>query len=132
MTLVDTSAWIEFFRRRGDRATTERVAMLLEADAAAYTCPVYFELLVGAGSAVETRFVKEALDLCPRLAFDAGHWERAAVLERHLRRHGLTVPRDDVFVAVVAEAHGVTLLCRDRHFDMIRRCAGVHLSVEQC
>jgi len=106
--------------------------MLMEADEAAYTCPIYFELLVGAGSPSETRIVKEALALCSRLVFDSSRWEQAAALERSLRRAGVTVPRDDVFVATVAQAHGLTVLCRDKHFDLMQACAGVDLHVEQC
>ena len=48
MTLIDTSAWIEFFRARGDAILKSRVADLISFGAAAYTCPIRFELLVGA------------------------------------------------------------------------------------
>ena len=48
MKLVDTSAWIEFLRKKGDPAIKQAVARLIDADLAAWTCPVRFELLSGA------------------------------------------------------------------------------------
>jgi len=44
MRLVDSSVWVEFLRRRGDPAVKQVIAHLLQADLAAYTCPVLFEL----------------------------------------------------------------------------------------
>lgn len=123
MTLIDTSVWVEFFRRKGDAAAKQRVADLLSADLAAYTCPVLFELLAGARSSDETDLVLGAFALCERLTFDLPMWERAAVVEQGLRRKGSLVPRDDIFVAVVAVVRDVPLLCRDAHFDVIRRAA---------
>ncbi|MBX3747590.1 MAG: hypothetical protein KF833_19965 [Verrucomicrobiae bacterium] len=40
MMLVDTSLWIEFLRRRGDARAKQAVARMLEAELAAFTCPV--------------------------------------------------------------------------------------------
>jgi predicted nucleic acid-binding protein len=130
MILVDTSAWIEFFRRQGDPAVKERVAVCIERDEAAYTCPIYFELLAGAG-AKEQETVDMTLELCTRYLFRPEDWARAAAMEKDLRSHGITVPRDDVFVAVVAEERGLPILCKDRHFDMIRSAGHPALHVQQ-
>ena len=40
MTLIDTSAWIEFFRKDGHRETKTRVATMIELGEAAYCAPV--------------------------------------------------------------------------------------------
>jgi hypothetical protein len=47
MKLIDSSAWVEFLRKQGDPAVKQVVARLIQADAAAYTCPIRFELLSG-------------------------------------------------------------------------------------
>jgi predicted nucleic acid-binding protein len=47
MKLVDSSAWVEFLRRRGDPKVKDIVARLLQSEQAAYTCPIRFELLSG-------------------------------------------------------------------------------------
>ena len=44
MTLIDTSAWIEFFRPKGDPLFKALVRDLIAIRKAAYTCPVHKSL----------------------------------------------------------------------------------------
>jgi predicted nucleic acid-binding protein len=131
MTLIDTSLWVEFFRKKGHPDSKQRVSDLMVGDLAAYTCPVLFELLAGARDKVESDLVQEALGLCERLPFEVHMWERAAQVEQALRKKGALVPRDDIFVAVVAAEREVPLLCRDTHFNAIQRHALPKLQVIQ-
>jgi predicted nucleic acid-binding protein len=128
MILIDTSAWVEFFRRSGDQAIKQQVAAYIDADSAAYSCPVYFELLAGVRNN-EQQVVEEALSLCERLIFEPTHWERAAELERRLRQRGVTIPRDDLFVAAVALEKQLPLFCHDRHFSIIQEKGAVPLRI---
>jgi predicted nucleic acid-binding protein len=131
MILIDTSAWIEFFRKKGSPQAKSRVASLLNDDAAAFTCPVLMELIAGAREPSELELISETLSLCQRLVFKPEFWERAAHIERTLRQRGVMVPRDDVLVATVACEHRVILVCRDTHFDLIGRKADCELKIEQ-
>ena len=131
MTLVDTSVWVEFFRRKGDPGVKQRVVDLMSGDLAAYTCPVLFELLAGVRQKAESDLIHGAFALCERLVFEPQLWERAALVEQSLRQKGTPVPPDDVFVAVVAMAQDVPLMCRDAHFDSIQRNALPKLRVVQ-
>lgn len=131
MILIDTSVWIEFFRKKGSPLAKSRVASLLNDDAAAYTCPVLMELIAGAREPAEVELTLETLGLCQRIIFQPEFWERAASLEKTLRRRGITVPRDDVLVATTAIESRLVLLCRDAHFDLIARHAGCELKIEQ-
>jgi len=131
MTLIDSSVWVEFFRRKGNPAIKQRVAELMAEDLAAYSCPVLFELLAEARDHSESALVQEALGFCERFLFEAHLWERAAGVEQNLRRKGALVPRDDILVAVVAADRDVSLLCRDVHFDTIQRHALPKLRVVQ-
>lgn len=119
MTLIDTSAWIEFFRKQGHRATKQRVATLLELGEAAYTGPILFELLSGARRK-EVSDIEQAFSYATLLPFDEACWRAAADLEATLRARGVTVPRDDVFVAAAARHHRVPLSAADAHFTHIR------------
>lgn len=130
MILIDTSAWIEFFRKAGNSEAKARVAESIDRDEAAYTCPVYFELLTGARPK-EIPVIEETLFFCEHCVFKAEFWTRAAQMERALRTRGILVPRDDVFVATVAWRLEVPLLCRDRHFELIRDIGGFPLTVLQ-
>lgn len=120
MKLVDTSAWVEFLRRKGDVKIKHAVARLLQADRVACTCPVRFELLSGAKKNEEADLA-QALSLTQHYPFEADDWNRAALLERRLRAKGLTIPRNDLFVAVVAIRARMPVVCRDKHFDAIRK-----------
>jgi predicted nucleic acid-binding protein len=129
MKLVDTSAWVEFLRCKGDVKVKHAVARLLHADQVAYTCPIRFELLSGAKTDEEND-LEQALALAQNYEFGADDWRQAALLERRLRAKGLTIPRNDIFVAVVAIRARLPIVCRDKHFDAIGKIAG-GLNVEQ-
>jgi predicted nucleic acid-binding protein len=130
MMLIDTSVWVEFFRRRGYPPAKRRVAELLERDEAGFTCPTLFELVSGARKA-ELPIILQTLALAVRFEFRPDFWIPAARLESRLRQAGITVPRDDIFVAAAAIGHSQVLLCRDRHFDLIRRHSDGQLRIEQ-
>jgi predicted nucleic acid-binding protein len=130
MKLVDTSAWVEFLRRRGDPQSKEAVAKLLEDDLTAYTCPIRFELWSGVRPEEEAD-LQEALGLSRHILFEAEDWRHAAHLERLLRAKGIKVPRNDLFVATVAVRTGLSLVCRDAHFAAIHKALGNKLKVEQ-
>ena len=130
MKLIDTSAWVEFLRRQGDLQVKQAVARLIQSDQAAYTCPIRFELLTGARIS-EEEDIDRALSLGHHFLFGPEDWREAALLERRLREEGFTIPRIDLFVATVAVRTGLTLICRDSHFDIIRKAFGNKFTVEQ-
>jgi predicted nucleic acid-binding protein len=130
MKLVDSSAWVEFLRRKGDPKIKHIVARLLEADQAAYTCPIRFELLSGVKPGEEDD-LEQAFALSHHFPFEQDDWREAAKLERQFRARGLSVPRNDLFVATVAIRNGIVVLCRDAHFDAAQKVAGERLKVEQ-
>jgi predicted nucleic acid-binding protein len=118
MTLIDTSAWIEFLRPTGNPQIKTEVGDLVQSGRAAFTCPIRYELLSGA-----RENEKGTLDLL----FDVAHhhptkpddWNRAAEVRALLIRKGVTVPLADLLIFCVAERCGMTLLARDTHFDAI-------------
>ena len=130
MKLVDSSVWIEFLRRKGDPEAKRKVAQFLEGDLAAYTCPIRFELLSGARPEEEAD-LENALKFSRHVPFEREDWRRAALLERELRAKGVTIPRNDLFVATVAMRAGLSVVCRDAHFDAVRGVVGNRLVVEQ-
>jgi predicted nucleic acid-binding protein len=130
MKLVDTSAWVEFLRRKGDPKIKHAVARLLQADQAAYACPIRFELLSGV-KAAEENDLEQALALAQHYQFGPDDWRAAAVLERRLRAKGLTLPRNDIFVAVIAVRLRQPVACRDKHFDTIKKTVNEGLTDDQ-
>lgn len=119
MILIDTSAWIEFLRPGGDGAVKSLVKDHLLDGRAAFTCPVMFELVLGARPS-EMPDLRLALDLAERIVVTPEHWDHAAGLAAMLRGKGLNFPALDLVIASVAFSGGWKLLTTDGHFTRIR------------
>ena len=118
MILLDTSAWIEFFRNTGS-PVCRRVDELL-ADVVATCDPVRMEVLAGARSDSHLRDLRGLLARATSLDVTSAHYELAATLYRSARQQGLTVRRlTDCLIAAVAITHEVPLLHADRDFDAL-------------
>lgn len=126
MILVDTSAWIAFFRDRGPLAS--RVDAVLEADEAALCGPVVTELRRGIVSAADRRRVLPLLASCHTLPEPVDLWVAAGDLGSLLRRKGVTVKTLDLLIAVHALHSGAALLTSDADFVLMQR-AGVPLAL---
>ncbi len=119
MTLIDTSAWIEFLRKTGRPEVKNRVAAYIDLGTAAYCGPVEFELMTGArDSEIET--IRTALHFSTLLDFPLACWQEAARIESQLRKKGVTVPRDDIFVATAALCHDAPVYAYDPHFLLMK------------
>jgi predicted nucleic acid-binding protein len=76
MILIDTSVWIEFFRRNGEYPT--RVLDLLENKQVVAYEPVFAELLYGARSRKDRDRILSFWELLPRIEFGSGSLMKAA------------------------------------------------------
>ncbi|HBC88274.1 MAG TPA: hypothetical protein DCZ94_15085 [Lentisphaeria bacterium] len=129
MILIDTSSWIEFFRKQGRADIKSRIASFIELEMAAYTCPVLFELLAGA-SGKESLDIKTVFSFCHRINFSPEHWEYSAELKNLCRQKGLTIPNDDIFVCAVALKSNIRLFHLDRHFELFMEKTKLPLKFE--
>jgi len=118
--LVDTSAWIDFFRRR-DGNVGDTVADLIERDQAILAGPVMAELLRGIRGSKEAGQLKTLLGALPYVEVQRPDWEVAGKSLRELRLRGLTLALTDAVIAAVALRHGLPVLTLDKDFE--------HLSV---
>ena len=116
--LVDTSVWIEYFRRH--EPFHGAVLKLLDADLVCCTGLILAELMQGAKSERELSVIAnfthvfEFLPETPRL------WEKTGRLSFTLRRKGITVGLADCFIAVSTAEAGAQLFTLDSHFEAIR------------
>lgn len=115
LTLVDTSAWIEFFRDRAPLAT--EVDSLLAAESAA-TCGVV-ELELVAGLRRGEDYVFEHLSAVTRLLTLEEDFLQAGFRLRALRARGVTVPATDALIYQVAARHDAKVLAKDKHFTQL-------------
>jgi predicted nucleic acid-binding protein len=126
LILVDTSAWIDFFR--GIEPLASRVDALLADDEVAVCGPILTELRRGLQSAAERRRVLSLLLACHELPQPPDLWTEAGDLGFALRRRGSTVKTLDLLIATWALGAGLPILTGDTDFGLIRR-AGVPLQL---
>jgi predicted nucleic acid-binding protein len=129
VTLVDTSAWVEFLRATGSDAHLA-VRGLLELDAAIHTTDVVvMELLAGARGDEHWAQLRRLLAGCEHLPVEGlADYEAAAALYRTARQAGETVRAlTDCLIAVVALRAQVAVLHDDRDFDVLARHCGLQV-----
>ena len=119
MKLVDTSAWIQQMRPRGDAAVRARVEALLRAGEAAWCPMVRLEIWAGVGNERERRILREYEAVLPELAIGADIWQVAYDLASLVRQAGKTIPASDIVIFACARHHGVGVEHADAHFDML-------------
>jgi len=126
MILIDTSAWIEFFRGRDPFAGA--VDEALANNEAALCGPIETELRRGLRTEREREKVLPLLDACHLLSQPAALWAEAGDLGFALRRHGVTAKTIDLLIATYALSHAAALLTTDKDFTSMQR-AGVPLQL---
>ena len=124
MILVDTSAWIGFFRDQAPVA--EILDRILEDDEAAICGPILTELRRGLVGAAERRKTLPLLSACHPLSQPQNLWNEAGELGYALARKGITVKSLDLLIACHALVHDVPILTLDKDFRLMAG-AGVGL-----
>jgi len=124
--LVDTSAWIAFFRQ-ADHALADKLKSLLRTGQPVYAGLIATELFRGARS-------KKELDVLEGLFGSIGYVETkeeyfrdAGELGRLLLHKGITIGTVDLLIAQIALANDIALLTLDTHFGSIARHAPLRL-----
>jgi predicted nucleic acid-binding protein len=113
--LIDTSAWVAFFR--GHEPLASRVDAAL-ADGSAAVCGM-IELEVLQNVRPDEEDVRSLMRSTLRLKTDEGDYREAGERLAGLRRRGVTLPVTDGLIAQVALRYQVPLLEFDKHFDHI-------------
>jgi predicted nucleic acid-binding protein len=124
MILIDTSAWIDFFRGREPMAGALDTA--LANNEAALCGPIETELRRGLLNERQRRKVLPLLTACHFLSQPDALWSEAGELGFALRRRGVTAKSFDLLIAVHALVHSVVLLTADGDFERMRK-AGIPL-----
>jgi len=126
MILVDTSAWIEFFRGRDPVAAA--VDDALASNEATLCGPVEAELRRGLLNERERARVLPLLEACHQLSQPEQLWMEAGDLGFALRRRGVTPKTMDLLIATYALYHSASLLTTDKDFTAMKK-AGVPLQL---
>lgn len=129
MTLVDTSAWIEYLR--ATESSAHRTLRRLVEDAAdlATTDVVVMELLAGGRDDDHVDRLRRLLARCELVAIDGlADYEEAAAIYRRCRRAGVMVRSlNDCLITAVALRADLAILHADRDFDVLAEHTGLRV-----
>ena len=117
--VIDTSAWIRFFRY-GDDEVSRLVAELVMKDQAMVTGVVLTELLQCIKTDKERLHLTALFSSLPFIETVRADWQKAGEDLRDLRRRGITVPVTDAVIATVALRRGLAVLTTDPHFKSFK------------
>jgi predicted nucleic acid-binding protein len=117
--LVDTSVWIEFFRKKAPYYGI--VLELMDDDRICCIGLVLAELMQGAKSEKELNTIKEFLHVFDFLPETIDLWEDAGELSFMLQRKGVTVGLSDCYISVTTKSANANLLTLDKHFSAIQK-----------
>jgi predicted nucleic acid-binding protein len=118
--IVDTSVWVEVFRRPARLSLDDQV----DFDEIATCLPVVQEVLQGFVDERAYLIARDAMNALPIVESPLRRevFEEAAALYRSGRRAGLTVRSGtDCLIAACAIRHGLGVLHLDRDFDALAR-----------
>jgi len=116
--LVDTSAWIDFFRKK-EPERHELVATLLREGRATGTGIVALELLRGAKTSKELTLVSELFETIEMVYQTPSTYSAAGKIGYDMARNGYTLSTVDLLIAQLAMENDMSLLTLDQHFAII-------------
>jgi predicted nucleic acid-binding protein len=124
MILVDTSAWVEYFRATGSPAAIEVRRIISDDTAQIAMCePIAMEILCGASNDNTYLRLERLVNGLPSLGInDAVDFRAAADIYRAARHSGETIRSiNDCLIAAIAIRHDARIVHRDADFDVIAR-----------
>ncbi len=115
--LIDTSVWIDFFRKNSPAGDT--VVELLSKGLVWVAGIVLFELVQGAKSETEKARIVSRLSGLHYVEMSVPLWQKAGELAMLLKKNGLNLPISDILLAAVALEHNLPVFTLDKHFESI-------------
>ena len=123
--LVDTSAWIEFFRKK--EPWYSAISGLIDDKRICCSGIILAELMQGAKAEKELEVLRDFRHVFEFLEESVDLWQAAGELSNTLQRKGKSVGLSDCYLAASAKAHKVKILTLDKHFDIIKGAVSIGL-----
>lgn len=121
MKLIDSSAWIEFYRKNGDIHYKEEIIKALKENDAAICGIIKIELLIHTKTIHEYNMLASDFSAIHWLESNEHLYSKASEIGFELKKKGITVPVTDLIVASCAVIYGAMLIHFDKHFIMINK-----------
>ncbi len=120
MIVVDSSAFIEYYRPSGSPGVRTAVVEAIDADLVAVNGIIQVEICAFARE-TDQRKLQSDFKVFHWLSLDSDSFDLATQLGVTLRREGITVPATDLIIAASALQARATLYHADTHYDQISR-----------
>lgn len=120
--LIDTSVWIEFFRKKGTNVSA-KLREYLKLNQACYAGPIAVELYQGAKTHEEIQVIDQLFQTIPYVDITRTHYHHAGLISQKAAREGKIFSTVDMILAVVAHDEQLLLFSLDSHFqDIAKYC----------
>ena len=119
MKLIDSSAWIEYYRKKGNQECKACVSDAIQNNAAAVNGIICLEILVFTKTQSEYDLVEADFSALHHLELDDRVFQEASKIGFNLRRQGVTIPATDLIIAASAIIADAVLVHLDSHFACI-------------
>ncbi|MCK4425602.1 MAG: PIN domain nuclease [Deltaproteobacteria bacterium] len=128
MVIVDTSAWVEYFRN-GFPTVVSKVDRCLDQDLVGIGDLVYCELMQGIRSSRHHTEISSLLLSLPHFNMVGFHIaEKSAANYRFLRSKGVTVRKTiDVLIGTFCAEHGFQIVHHDSDFNLMAQHIGLDI-----
>ncbi len=120
--LVDTSVWIEFFRKKGTNVSA-KLREYLKLSQVCYAGPIAVELYQGAKTHKEIQVIDQLFQTIHYVDITRTHYHHAGLISQKAAREGKIFSTVDMILAVVAHEEQLLLFSLDSHFqDIAKYC----------
>ena len=124
--LIDTSAWIEFFRKK-DLGIYTLVVKLLKEKQAVGSGTIALELIRGGRTSKELNYLNDLFEVIEMVYPNPNSYLLAGKMGYALARKGHTLNVVDLLIAQQAIENNLTLLTLDNHFKIIQKNSSLRL-----
>ncbi|MGA2317728.1 MAG: PIN domain-containing protein [Thermodesulfobacteriota bacterium] len=124
--LIDTSAWIEYFKDKS-AGLSKRVDEILSKYEVYVPKVVIAELIQSSKSEREVSIVEDFVDAFNIIDQKEDTWIKAGKLSFNLKKKGKNVNLTDCYIAVIAQEYDCQILSLDFHFKDIQKSFNIRL-----
>jgi len=119
MKLIDSSAWIEYYRKEGNKDYKAVISNAIQNNEAAVNGIIQLEILVFTKTQSEYNDILSDFSAFHNLELNDTVFQKASEIGFNLRRKGITIPASDLIIAASAMDNDCQLLHLDKHFTFI-------------
>lgn len=119
MKLIDSSAWIEYYRKEGNKDYKVCISNAIQSNDAAVNGIIQLEILVFTKTQSKYNAILSDFSAFHNLKLDDSVFQKASEIGFDLRRQGITIPSADLIIAANAIVTESQLIHFDKHYTYI-------------